>query len=99
MSNNGVRKTQWSKDQISTLRFIKKRGELTPDMLYGAKAGTIWSLKYQGAINNRGITALGVQVLDEYDNVALAARKYRADLTERVANILGLVRFRNLPED
>lgn len=100
MSNNGKRpKLQWSKDQIATLRYIAKKGEITPEMLYGARANTIWSLGFQKAINSTGITALGVQVLDDYDNVELAARKHRADLTERVANLLKLVRFRNMPEE
>lgn len=92
-------KNQWSKNQIATLRYIKKKGEITPDMLYGANAGTIWSLAYQQAINGSNITAYGLQVLEAYDNVELAARKHRADLTERVANMLRLVRYRNLPED
>jgi hypothetical protein len=90
-------KVQWSKAQIATLRYIKKHG-CTPEMLYGARQGTIWSLAYAGVLNASGITDKGLQVLEEFDNVELAARMHRADLTERVARLLRLVRFRNSKE-
>ena len=92
-------KVQWSKAQIATLRYIKKKGEITPEMLYGAQANTIWSLGHCKAINGTNITAYGLQVLEEFDNVELAARKHRGDLTERVAAILRLVRFRNMEKE
>lgn len=88
-------KVQWSKAQIATLRYFKKNGMKTED-LYGARQGTIWSLVYAGVLNASGITSLGLQVLEEFDNVDLAARLHRADLTERVARMLKLVRYREM---
>jgi len=91
-------KVQWSKAQIATLRYFKKHG-ITPKTLYGARQGTVWSLAYAGAINSSGITARGLDVLADFDNVELAARVHRADLTERVAVLLRLVRYRNMEND
>lgn len=88
-------KVQWSSRQISTLRYIQKNG-VSEQVRYGTNQLTLWSLAYAGAIDANGLTSKGLAVLEGFDRAENATRLHMADMTERTARILKLVRFRQM---
>jgi hypothetical protein len=88
-----------SRNQYAAMRKIA-RGTFTVEYLRWCKDATAFSLFKRGYIGRQGdyivFTPAGYSVYEKYAKGEPPERKAEADITERTANLLKLVRIREL---